>query len=74
MSAKKVEIGGMSCGHCANSITEALKKIDGVSGVEVSLESKNAILKCNMKITSDDLIRSAVETAGYSVVSITKER
>jgi copper chaperone CopZ len=32
----------MSCKHCAASVTEALGKVPGVTGVDVSLETASA--------------------------------
>jgi len=69
MANKTIGIDGMSCGHCANWITESLSSLEGVSSVEVSLSAKNAIIECDDN-TNDDAIREAVEKAGYSVTSI----
>ena len=32
-------VTGMTCGHCASSVTEEITKIDGVTGVEVDVAS-----------------------------------
>ncbi len=33
---KTVSITGMSCGHCATTVREALEKVSGVSNVTVN--------------------------------------
>jgi copper chaperone CopZ len=65
---KKIAIEGMSCGHCVARVEKALKGVNGVSGVEVSLAGKSA------SVTGDGLaeeaLRAAVEGAGYEVTGI----
>jgi len=65
MITKKVDIEGMNCGHCANWVTESLKKIEGVADVQVSLESKNALVDIDETKVTDDMLKEAVTKAGY---------
>jgi copper chaperone len=65
---KKILVEGMSCGHCVNHVSEALKEI-GATNVEVSLEGKLATAELADNIT-DDAIKLAIEDAGYDVVGI----
>jgi copper chaperone len=67
---KKILVEGMSCGHCVNHVSEALKEI-GAKNVEVNLESKLATAEISENIT-DDVIKLAIEDAGYDVVKIEK--
>ncbi|MBU3074917.1 heavy-metal-associated domain-containing protein [Clostridium estertheticum] len=67
---KKIYVEGMSCGHCVNHVSEALKEI-GAKDVEVNLESKLATAGIGDNIT-DDVIKAAIEDAGYDVVKIEK--
>ena len=67
---KKILVEGMSCSHCVNHVTEALKEI-GAKDVEVSLEKKLATAEISEDIT-DDAIKLAIEDAGYDVVEIVK--
>ena len=69
MSTKTLGIEGMSCGHCVNHVTEALKGVAGVASVSVSLNENKATLETDDQ-TNDDALRHAVEEAGYSVTSI----
>jgi len=67
---KRIYVEGMSCGHCVNHVSEALKEI-GAKDVEVNLERKLATAEISDNIT-DDAIRSAIEDAGYDVLKIEK--
>ncbi len=66
---KKISIEGMSCQHCVNHVTEALKELEGVDKVEVSLEEKQAVIESAKGITDGD-IKNAIEEVGYEVVGI----
>ena len=66
---KTIFIEGMSCGHCSKRIEEALKSINGVKSVSVSLEEKNA--KVILKNDIDNaILKSAVEDLGFEVANI----
>lgn len=65
----KVLIEGMSCGNCANHVTEALSELSGVSKVEVKLEEKYALIEAENTL-AEDTIKSAIEEVGYEVVGI----
>ena len=65
----KVLIEGMSCGNCANHVTEALSGLSGVSKVEVKLEEKFALIEAENTL-AEDTIKSAIEEVGYEVVGI----
>lgn len=65
---KIISIEGMSCEHCVKAVTNALKEVDGVEDVRVSLEAKNAVVKGEN--LDENKLKEAVEEAGYDVVSI----
>jgi len=67
---KKILVEGMSCGHCVNHVSEALKEI-GAKDVEVSLDTKFATAEISEDITDED-IKVAIDEAGYEVVAIEK--
>ena len=60
------QVTGMTCGHCVASVTEEIEEIDGVSGVEVVLETGTVTVT-----SSTDLDRATVEAAvteaGYAL-------
>lgn len=67
---KIIEIEGMYCSNCANSVKRALNKIDGASA-EVSLEEGTAEVSMTEEVP-DMTLRLAVENLNYHVKSITK--
>ena len=56
------------CKHCVAHVTKALEGIEGVKP-EVSLEDKAAYLTLE-KDVPDEVLKKAVEDAGYEVTSI----
>lgn len=66
---KELLIEGMSCGHCVMHVGNALKELDGVEDAIVSLEDKKATVTLKKDI-SDDVLKDAVEDAGYDVKDI----
>lgn len=67
MNTITLSIDGMACKHCSARVEKALLEVPGVSSVEVSLENKNATIKCQDTTTKETLI-NAVLAAGYSVL------
>lgn len=66
---KTIQIEGMSCNHCKMTVEKALKSIDGVAKVEVSLENKNALIKSNREI-ENDVIKNIINEVGFTVKEI----
>lgn len=65
----KIAVTGMTCGHCAESVTEELKEIQGVLSVRIDEIVKDG--STDVFVESDrplDLpaARAAVEEAGYT--------
>ncbi len=69
MMTKTVIIEGMSCMHCVGAAKKALEKLEGVTGADVSLETKRASLKLSGPV-EDSAIRAAIDDAGFSVAGI----
>lgn len=58
-------VSGMTCGHCVSSVTEEVSEVDGVTDVQVELETGRLV------VTGDadaGAVTAAVEEAGYSAV------
>ncbi|NJD01011.1 MAG: heavy-metal-associated domain-containing protein [Ruminiclostridium sp.] len=66
---KKIFIEGMTCGHCAGHVEEALKDICGVKSVKVDLAGKVATVELAHPV-EDEKFKSAVDEAGYKVSRI----
>ena len=68
MTTTKIVVEGMTCGHCVNHVTEALKGLSGVTDVDVQLEGGNVTIESATSL-DEAAIKDAVSEAGYSVVS-----
>ena len=70
MEFVELNIQGMTCGHCAQSVTEELKKLNGVTEVVVNHETGKADVSMTEFVPELD-IKNAVAEAGYEVTGIT---
>ncbi len=57
------------CGHCSSHVEKALRELDGVSDVVVSLEEKTAKVTMDKEI-SDEVFKKLISEEGYEVVSV----
>ncbi len=64
-------VTGMTCGHCAASVTEEISEIAGVEGVDVVVET-GAVTVTSATPLDESAVRAAVEEAGYAVAVITE--
>lgn len=69
MSTKTVEVKGMSCNHCVQSVTQALSAIEGLADVKVDLTFGTATYKED-KSVPDTEVKAAIERIGFTVGSI----
>ena len=67
MERVTLTIQGMTCGHCVNTVTDALKGVDGVKVAKVTLEDQHAEVTYDTVHASVDQMKEAVKTAGYTV-------
>ncbi|MBG6179260.1 heavy-metal-associated domain-containing protein [Arthrobacter sp. CAN_A1] len=71
MSTTIINISGMTCGHCVDSVTEEILTLDGVQNVSVDL-NKGGVSTATVTSASDldpEQIGEAVAEAGYLVVA-----
>lgn len=67
----EVDVAGMTCGMCVESITKELKTTEKVESISVSLEDKKArFTEMKDKKMTDGEIRSAIKKAGYETTKI----
>jgi copper chaperone len=64
----ELQVEGMTCGGCANSVKRSVQAVDGNAKVDVDLASKKVRVE-----TSADLnaVKSAIVEAGYPVSAST---
>ena len=58
-------VPGASCAHCQAAIAGALAQVEGVSSVDVDLESKRVTVLGER--LDDAAVRRAIDEAGYEV-------
>lgn len=61
-----LEVKGMTCGHCANAVTRALKAVDPKAEVKVDLEAGRVQVDTSASAAA---IAAAVTEAGYEVLA-----
>jgi len=63
-----VEIGGMSCGHCAMRVKKSLEETAGVSSATVDVLQGRAVVEGSG--LDANMLRGAVVKAGYTVTAV----
>ncbi len=58
-----ITVEGMTCGHCEQTVEEALRNVSGVTDATADREAEQASVEGDAD--SDDLVE-AVEDAGYT--------
>ncbi|WP_311173603.1 heavy-metal-associated domain-containing protein [Halobellus ordinarius] len=59
-----ITVEGMTCGHCEQTVEEALRGVSGVTGATADREAKQASVDGDADVT---ILVQAVEDAGYTV-------
>lgn len=61
--ATTITVEGMSCGGCEQTVEDALRGVEGVTGVDVDRTTGSATVEGS---SDTDALVAAVEDAGYS--------
>ena len=67
MQTEMLAVKGMTCSHCQSSVEGSLKGLDGVSSVDVNLESGKVEVNFDEAKVSLEKLKEAVEDQGYDV-------
>lgn len=62
-----LNVSGMSCGHCVNSIEGSVGKLDGVNEVKVHLESGKVDVVFDQEKLTLSKIKETIDDQGYDV-------
>jgi copper chaperone len=60
----QLEVQNMTCGHCAATVTKAVKAVDSEATVNVDLAAKTVAVSSSVPL---DVVRSVIVEAGYPV-------
>ena len=66
---KKLQISGMTCGHCKMKVENTLNELEGIDSAEVDLIDGIAKLNTETELDSD-FIAKTIEDAGYKLIAI----
>jgi Cu+-exporting ATPase len=64
---KSLQIEGMHCAGCANSVEKALSEVEGVSKASVNLATEKAFVEFENGEISREMLKQAVQNAGYDI-------
>ncbi len=62
-----LNVEGMSCPHCENSVKKAVGSLNGVESVSVDLKGKKVVVEHDADKVSVETIKDAIEDQGYDV-------
>jgi copper chaperone CopZ len=61
---RTLKVNGMTCGHCANAVTQAIRAIDPAAAVRVDLPNGRVDIESGLEQAA---LVQAIEAAGYPV-------
>jgi len=65
-STTEYTVTGMTCQHCVDAVTNEVGGIDGVTGVDVDLDSGRVSVRSEQPVDAA-AVRAAVDEAGYEL-------
>jgi copper chaperone len=66
MASTVVTVAGMTCSHCVQAVQTEIGKLDGVTDVDVDLDT-GAVTIFGDSLPGSDALRRAVGDAGYEL-------
>jgi P-type Cu+ transporter len=73
MIEKQYQVTGMTCSACASAVKRSLSKLDGVENADVNMATERVNIFLDSEV-SFDVLKGAVEKAGYSLEEIKKAK
>lgn len=70
MKKVTLNISGMGCSGCANSVESALNSLEGVDSVSVNLEAELAEVSFDNSHVQPADFEKAIEDAGYKMTGV----
>ena len=68
METLVLNVNGMTCNHCKQSVEKAVGAIAGVDSVNVVLEDKKVNVTLDASVVSVDTVKNTIEDIGFDVV------
>ena len=70
MATTTLKVDGMTCGHCVQAVTKALKGTEGVSDAQVDLQAGRAQVEYDESRTEPRALAKAVTEEGYTAEAV----
>ena len=64
---KILNVDGITCEHCVDTIKEAVEILDGVLSVDVDIEKKQVVVEFDEKIAKAEDLINKIEEVGFKV-------
>ena len=68
MANQTLNVEGMTCDHCVQTIKEAVNNLVGISRVEVDLENKQVAVEYDKALVKFDSITDKIVEIGFEVI------
>jgi copper ion binding protein len=66
---KQLTVNDMTCGHCVQSVTQAVSSVPGVQNVQIDLATKRVNVEASEQVSTATLVQ-AINEAGYTEVQV----
>lgn len=72
-NAKTIEVNvhGMTCALCVDTLNRKFNKMEGVSKVQVSMKMKKIRLETESELPTVEMIKQAILDAGFTPIKVT---
>ena len=68
MANQTLNVEGMTCDHCVQTIKEAVNNLVGISRVEVDLENKQVAVEYDKALIKLDSVTDKIVEIGFKVI------
>lgn len=72
LSTATFQLSGLHCSSCSLTIDNALEDLEGVNGASTSYAKSEVVVKFNPNKIGIQQLKSAIQAAGYQVLSPTR--
>ena len=64
---KILNVDGITCEHCVDTIKEAVEILDGIFSVDVDIEKKQVVVEFDEKIAKPEDLIDKIEEVGFEI-------
>ena len=67
----EVEVHGMTCAFCVDTLNRKFNNMDGVTKVDVSMKMKKVRLETDSRLPTIEMIKQAILDSGFTATKVT---